>query len=50
MQRVTADSNIYVSSLRFGGKPLQLLELALDGQVELTISDAILHETVPRGF
>jgi putative PIN family toxin of toxin-antitoxin system len=46
VDRVTADSNIYVSAVRFGGKPLTLLEMALDGQIELAISDAILNETV----
>jgi putative PIN family toxin of toxin-antitoxin system len=44
--RVTADSNIYISALMFGGKPLQLLEMALDGEVELAISEAILTETL----
>ena len=30
----------------FGGKPLTLIELAQDGQVELAISDDILDETL----
>ena len=30
----------------FGGKPLALLELALDGEIELAISEAILTETL----
>ena len=46
MERVTADSNIYISALRFGGKPLTLLEMALEGQIELAISDALLNETL----
>ena len=46
MERVTADSNVLISALRFGGKPLDLLALALDGDIELAISDAILHETL----
>jgi hypothetical protein len=46
VDRVTADSNIYVSALRFGGNPLTRLEMALDAQIELAISDAILNETV----
>jgi hypothetical protein len=29
VSRVTADSNVYISALIWGGKPLQLLELAL---------------------
>ena len=46
MTRVTADSNIYVSALIFGGKPLALLDLAQDGHIELAISDDILAETL----
>jgi len=46
VERVTADSNVLISALRFGGKPLDLLALALDGDIELAISDAILHETL----
>lgn len=46
MVRVTADSNIYISALMFGGKPLLILEKALEGEVELAISEAILTETL----
>ena len=46
MTRVTADSNIYVSALIFGGKPLALLDLAQDGHIELSISDDVLAETL----
>lgn len=46
MRRVTADSNILVSALQFGGKPLTLLNLAQDGQIELAVSDDILTETL----
>ena len=46
MRRVTADSNILISALRYGGKPLTFLELALDGRFELFISDEILEETL----
>ncbi len=46
MHRVTADSNIYISALKFGGKPLTLLEKALDEDIELAISDSILRETL----
>ena len=46
MERVTADSNVLISALRFGGKSLDLLALAVDGEIELAISDAILHETL----
>ena len=46
MIRVTADSNIYISALQFGGTPLRLLELALKGEIEIAISPAILNETL----
>jgi putative PIN family toxin of toxin-antitoxin system len=46
VRRVTADSNVLVSALRFGGKPLTLLNLAQDGQIELALSDDILAETL----
>ena len=46
MRRVTADSNIWVSALIWGGKPLQLLELALQGDIELAVSPPILNETL----
>ena len=44
MIKVTADTNIYISALNFGGKPLQLLELARAGKIELAISNAIITE------
>ena len=44
MLRVTADTNIYVSAFAVGGKPMQLLQLANIGQIELCVSDAILDE------
>jgi len=46
VERVTADTNVLISALRFGGKPLDLLALVVDGDIELAISDAILHETL----
>jgi predicted nucleic acid-binding protein len=42
--RVTLDSNIYLSALVFGGKPMQLLEMAVDGEIEVAISDPIIEE------
>ena len=44
MLRVTADSNIYISALHFGGPPDEFLDLARSGVIELTISDDILAE------
>lgn len=46
MRRVTADSNILVSALQFGGKPLALLDMAQEGRIELAISNDILTETL----
>jgi putative PIN family toxin of toxin-antitoxin system len=46
VKRVVADTNILVSALQFGGKPKQLLDLAVDGHVDLAISDAIIAETL----
>jgi putative PIN family toxin of toxin-antitoxin system len=42
--RVTADSNIYISALLFGGPPDDILSLARDGKIHLTISDDIINE------
>jgi putative PIN family toxin of toxin-antitoxin system len=46
VKRVVADTNVLVSALQFGGKPKQLLDLAVDGQVDLAISKEILAETL----
>jgi uncharacterized protein len=43
---VTADTNIYVSGLQFGGVPRRFLDLAAAGDFRLDISDAILNETL----
>lgn len=45
MKRVTADTNVIVSALQFGGKPLEFLQLAALRDIELAVSDAILEET-----
>ncbi len=45
MLRVTADSNIYISSLLSRrGSPFALLELARAGKLRLAVSNAILNE------
>ena len=44
MTRVTLDSNIYISALAFGGKPMRLLEMATEGAIRVGISDAIIAE------
>lgn len=45
MRRVVADTNVLVSAIEFGGKPKQLLDLAIDGHIVLAISEPILDET-----
>ncbi|MGH9599376.1 MAG: putative toxin-antitoxin system toxin component, PIN family [Terracidiphilus sp.] len=44
MLRITADSNIYISALNFGGMPDKLLDLARSGVIQVAISEAILSE------
>ena len=46
MIRITPDTNILVSALVFGGKPRELLERAINGDVELVISPDIVAEVV----
>ena len=46
MRAVTPDANLYVSAVIWGGKPQQLLELALARKVRLFISDAIMDEVL----
>jgi len=46
VRSITLDSNIYVSALEFGGKPMALLQSALDGEVDVAISQPILDETL----
>lgn len=46
MKRIVADTNILVSALQFGGKPKVLLDLAVDGQVDLAVSEAIIAEAL----
>ncbi|MGA7929706.1 MAG: putative toxin-antitoxin system toxin component, PIN family [Candidatus Sulfotelmatobacter sp.] len=44
MLRVTADSNIYISAMNFGGAPDKLLDMARNGDIVLAISDPIVEE------
>ncbi len=47
MRRVTADTNILISGLIYRrGKPFELLRMALGGEINLTISQAIIDETM----
>lgn len=44
MLRVTADTNIYISALNFGGIPRRFLRLAEAGGIQLLTSDDIIAE------
>jgi putative PIN family toxin of toxin-antitoxin system len=46
VKSVTADTNIYISGLRFSGLPEQFLDLARAGAVRLDISDDIMREVL----
>jgi putative PIN family toxin of toxin-antitoxin system len=46
MLSLTADTNIYISALNFGGQPLRLLDLARAGIVRIDISEPILDEVL----
>ncbi len=46
MKRVTLDSNEYVSALSGGRKALRLLHMAIDGDIEIAISEPIISETI----
>lgn len=44
VKRVTLDSNVYLSGFVFGGKPKRVLEMAIDGEIEVAFSDPIVQE------
>ncbi len=47
MRRVTPDSNVLVSALMYRrGKPYQLVRMGIEGEISLTISRAIIDETL----
>jgi putative PIN family toxin of toxin-antitoxin system len=46
MRRATLDTNILVSAFQFGGKPQTLIQMALDGEIEIAISQPIIDETI----
>ena len=46
MRSVTLDSNVYVSALEFGGKPMELLQAGLDREIEIAISHPIIDESL----
>jgi putative PIN family toxin of toxin-antitoxin system len=47
VRRVTLDTNVLVSALMYRrGKPFQLLRMALEGEVSVMVSEAIIEETL----
>ncbi|MDD5772087.1 MAG: putative toxin-antitoxin system toxin component, PIN family [bacterium] len=44
MSKVVFDSNIFISSIVYGGKPRKVFELVIEGKIELYISKEILEE------
>lgn len=44
METITADTNLYVSAFVYGGRPMELMELARAGRIRLAISDDIRVE------
>ncbi len=42
--KLVLDSNVFISALMFGGKPREVLELAVRGLIEIAVSDDILEE------
>ncbi len=44
MLRVVLDTNVLISAVLFGGRPRQILEKAIRGDVRLCLSEAILKE------
>jgi putative PIN family toxin of toxin-antitoxin system len=46
VRQVVADSNVFVSALVYGGKPLEVLEMGLEREIHLLTSPAILEETL----
>jgi hypothetical protein len=44
--RVTLDSNVYFSGFVFGDKPKRVLEMAIDGEIEVAVADPIIQEVL----
>ena len=42
--RVVIDTNVYISGLNFSGKPGEILELFMTGEIEVYVSAFILSE------
>ncbi len=44
MLRVVLDTNVLISGILFGGKPREILEKAIRGEIRLCLSEPILEE------
>ena len=44
MLRVVLDTNVLISAILFGGKPRQILEKTIRGEIRLCLSEPILEE------
>jgi putative PIN family toxin of toxin-antitoxin system len=44
MFKVVADANIYLSAILFGGKPQEVISLAMQRKIEVLVSEAILDQ------
>ena len=44
MLKVVLDTNVLISAILFGGKPRQILERAIRGEIRLCLSEPILEE------
>ena len=45
LTKVVLDTNILISAIVFGGKPRQVLEAAIKGQIQLVLTEDIMKET-----
>jgi putative PIN family toxin of toxin-antitoxin system len=43
---VTIDTNIFISAFEYAGKPRALVQMALDGEINVAISQPIIDETL----
>jgi predicted nucleic acid-binding protein len=43
---VTIDTNIFISAFEYTGKPRALVQMALDGEIDVVISQPIIDETL----
>jgi putative PIN family toxin of toxin-antitoxin system len=46
VKRIVFDTNLIVSAFQFGGKPMEVLQMAVDGEIILVFSKPILDETL----